>query len=116
MLENIYAPMPFSTHIIFCIIATIFYFIQYKRKGFKHYIYLILAIDSTIFTQFYNDSVVMFVLGFEEAILLVMIIFSMTKISIEHKKEFKALTAMDNIRKAEIPVENPVDEAFSDEE
>ena len=59
-LQNVYAPLPFKVHMIFCVIATLLYITQFIRKGSCHYLTLMIAIDLTIVTQFTTKS---FVIG-----------------------------------------------------
>ena len=57
-LQNVYAPLPFKVHMIFCVIATLLYITQFIRKGSYHYLTLMIAIDLTIVTQFTTKSFV----------------------------------------------------------
>ena len=50
-LQNVYAPLPFKVHMIFCVIATLLYITQFIRKGSYHYLTLMIAIDLTIVTK-----------------------------------------------------------------
>ena len=50
-IQNVHAPLPLTAHIIFCVIATLLYLVQFKRKKMKYYIYLLAAVDLTLLTQ-----------------------------------------------------------------
>ena len=50
-LQNVYNPLPLKMHIGLCIIATVLYLIQYRRRGSWHYILLMIGIDLTYLTQ-----------------------------------------------------------------
>ena len=69
-LQNVYAPLPFKVHMIFCVIATLLYITQFIRKGSYHYLTLMIAIDLTIVTQFTTKSFVIGMLFGAEAALL----------------------------------------------
>ena len=86
MFDNIYAPFNLGFHLFFCIVATIFYAYMFRRKHFRHYIYLIFAIDFTLVSQFFPDSRVIFALGILEIILLILIFISMARVSSKVRK------------------------------
>lgn len=86
-LQNVYAPLPFKVHMIFCVIATLLYITQFIRKGSYHYLTLMIAIDLTIVTQFTTKSFVIGVLFGAEAALLAATAF----ISHRFAKKQKAL-------------------------
>ena len=69
-LQNIYTPFPFTMHLVFCIIATIVYLVQYKRKKSIHYLLLMLAVDATFVTQIYSSETIVTCLFFLEVALL----------------------------------------------
>lgn len=97
MIDNIYAPFSIPFHIIFCVIATIFYLYMYNKKGYRHYMYLIFAIDFTFFSQVFPNKTFMFFLGIVEIILLVLIFTSMIKVSKKNKLAQKnAINNTDN--------------------
>ena len=59
-LQNVYAPLPFKVHMIFCVIATLLYITQF----------IMIAIDLTIVTQFTTKSFVIgMIFGAEIALL-----------------------------------------------
>lgn len=84
--QNVHAPLPLKAHIIFCLIATVVYLIQFKRRGLNYYIYLTIAVDLTLATQFYTQDYVIMSLGVAEVILLAMAFVSQFK----NKKKLKA--------------------------
>ena len=76
-LQNVYAPLPFKVHFIFCIIATLLYMTQFMRKRSVHYLIIMVAIDLTIVTQFCTESIVIaFLFGIEVILLVLAGIFS----------------------------------------
>lgn len=91
--QNIHAPLPLTAHIIFCLIATALYIAQYKRKELNYYIYLTIAVDLTLATQFFSQKYVIMALGVAEIILLVMAFVSQhndkkqAKVLAEKKKQ-----------------------------
>lgn len=86
-IQNVHAPLPLPAHIAFCVIASLLYIIQYKRIQINYYIYLLIAVDLTLVTQFYVQDYVIAAVGIAEIILLVMAFVSQRK----HKKELKLL-------------------------
>ena len=73
-MQNVYAPLPFTAHLVFCALATLLYAILFNRRGKKHYLILMIAIDMTFMTQFWTQEIVVFFIGFCE---IVMIIFAL---------------------------------------
>ena len=86
-LQNVYAPLPFKVHMIFCVIATLLYITQFIRKGSCHYLTLMIAVDLTIVTQFTTKSFVIGMLFGAEVALLAATAF----ISHRFAKKQKAL-------------------------
>ena len=109
MIENIYAPFRLPFHLTFCIIATLFYLLMLKRRGSRHYLFLIVAIDLTIIPQFVPDKNVVFWLGVTEILLLILIFISMISDSIKKKKKRKSKVCKDSSGK------NLISDAFSDD-
>lgn len=70
-MQNVYTPFPFTMHLIFCIVATLVYGLQFVRKGSKHYLLMLLAVDATFVTQFCTTSIVMTCLFVLEVALLI---------------------------------------------
>lgn len=69
-MQNVYAPLPFTAHLIFCVLATLLYAVLFNRRGRKQYLILIIAIDMTLMTQFWTQDIVIFFIGFAELIML----------------------------------------------
>ena len=69
-LQNVYAPFPIKFHIVFCIIATVVYALQYTRQKSVHYLLMALAVDATLVTQFCTDSIIITCLFVLEVVLL----------------------------------------------
>lgn len=102
-IQNVNAPLPLPAHIAFCVIASLLYIIQYKRIQINYYIYLLIAVDLTLVTQFYVQDYVIAAIGVAEVILLVMAFLSQRK----HKKELKILEEKE--KQAEIMAEGEND-------
>lgn len=90
MIENIYAPFPFSMHLVFCIFATLFLILQLYRKKYLYYILLMLGIDLTLTTQYTQNEKIIYTLGIVELVLLIWIIASMIIVSKKKKKKEEA--------------------------
>ncbi|MBQ8121641.1 MAG: hypothetical protein IJ172_12815 [Ruminococcus sp.] len=69
-MQNIYVPLPFKVHLVFCIIATIVYALEIYRKKSLHYVFMMLAVDATLMMQFFNNSTAVVVLAVLESLLL----------------------------------------------
>ncbi len=69
-MQNVYVPLPFKAHMIFCIIATIVYALEIYRKRSVHYVFMMLAIDATLMMQFFNNSTAVIILAVMEGLLL----------------------------------------------
>ena len=83
--QNVHAPLPLTAHMVFCAIATILYIVQYNTKKNKYYIYLLIAVDLTLVTQFYTQDYVIVAVAVAEIILLVMAFLSQRR----YKKQLK---------------------------
>lgn len=70
-LQNVYAPLPLTAHLVFCALATLLYAVLFNRWGKRHYLILIIAIDLTLMTQFWTSKIVIFALGISEVVLLI---------------------------------------------
>ena len=70
-MQNVYTPLPFTAHLIFCLVASAVYCTQYYRKKAPHYLLLALAVDGTFLTQINTDSWFITSLGVIEVGLLV---------------------------------------------
>lgn len=71
-MQNVYTPLPLKLHLIFCIIATVIYLIQFSRKGSAHYLVIMLAVDLTFVTQICTKTIVMNCLFGAEIVLLIL--------------------------------------------
>lgn len=97
-LQNVYAPLPFKVHMIFCVIATLLYITQFIRKGSYHYLTIMMAIDLTIITQFTTKSFVIGMLFGAEVVLLaataiISHMFAKKQKALENATEEKSETA-----------------------
>ncbi len=79
MLNSIYAPFDLGTHIIICLIATLFYGFMYFRTKKSYFFTMILAFDLTLITQMAIDQTTFYVLAFGELFLILLMIFSYVK-------------------------------------
>ncbi|MCR5817406.1 MAG: hypothetical protein K6F91_11035 [Ruminococcus sp.] len=70
-MQNVYTPLNFMPHLVFCIIATVVYCTQYYRKHSAHYLLLALAVDGTFLTQLNTDSIFITLLGLFELAMLI---------------------------------------------
>lgn len=70
-MQNVYTPLNFGPHLIFCLIATAVYCTQYYRKHSSHYLLLALAVDGTFLTQINTDSIFIALLGVFEVAMLI---------------------------------------------
>lgn len=70
-MQNVYTPLPFAAHLVFCVIASAVYCTQYYRKNAPHYLLLALAVDGTFLTQISTDSIFIMLLGMVEFALLI---------------------------------------------
>lgn len=70
-MQNVYAPLPFTAHLVFCVLATLLYAVLFNRRGRKHYLILMIAIDMTLMTQFWTQEIVIFVIGFAEVVMII---------------------------------------------
>lgn len=84
-LQNVHAPLPLPAHIAFCVIATALYIVQFKRKRINYYLYLLIAVNLTLVTQFSNEDYAVLAVAVAEIVLLVMAFLSSRK----HKKALK---------------------------
>ena len=116
-MQNVYTPLPFTAHLVFCIIATAVYCTQYYRKKSIHYLLLALAVDGTFLTQINTDSIFITLLGVVELALLIAAAVYAFKFSKEQKraqKEKEDNKGNDDDKKAPKAKENAVDAAFDD--
>ena len=123
-MQNVYTPLPFKVHLIFCLLATILYIVQFYRKHSVYYLLIMAAIDLTFITQIWTNKPVIIGLFVAEVILILLAVIS----SFVHNKKIKAQNSeaiekkkQELAHKKEIEeqdVENDkkiVDNAFDDE-
>lgn len=120
-MQNVYTPLPFKMHFLFCIIATLLYLLQFYRKRSSYYIFIMCAIDLTFVTQYYTNKPVIIGLFVAEIILIICAVIS----SHLYNKKIRAENAINQIeseRQTEIEkamTDNDkkiVDNAFDDKE
>ena len=116
-MQNVYTPLTFTPHLIFCIIATVVYCTQYYRKHSSHYLLLALAVDGTFLTQMNTDSIFIALLGvFEVAMLIAAAVLGM-KFSKQQKLAEQAAEAAQSNDEEHTPPEqkeDAVEQAFDD--
>ena len=69
-LQNIYVPLPFAAHLLFCIFATAVYALETYRKKSVHYIFIAAGVDATLLMQFFPNSTMVIILAVMEVIFL----------------------------------------------
>lgn len=75
VLRNIYAPLPMSWHVAFCIAATLVFGYQFVSKKQVRFLYLLLASDLTILTQWFSDKVSITAVAVAEIILIGFLVY-----------------------------------------
>lgn len=124
-MQNVYTPLPFKIHFIFCIIATLIYLAQYVRKHSLYYLFIMFAIDLTFVTQYFTSKPVIIALFIAEIILITLaVIFAYKynkKVKLENAEaEAEKNKELSNKKEAEkVFSENEkkiVDNAFNDKE
>lgn len=126
-LQNVYTPLSFKTHFIFCIIATVVYLLQFYRKGSWHYLIIMAAVDLTFTTQFtaFQNSRALILLGAAEAALLICAGIVYYKFNKKQKAEIRAREQaldIENEKKRKVQKlqekldSDPVNSAFDDSE
>jgi len=111
IVQNVYTPFSLKVHLIFCILATILYAVQYRRKGSVHYLFLMAAIDATFITQFWTSVIARTLLGITEIVLIGLTIFYHVKFYKQQKAELERKIEE---RKAALAAEEAAAEADSD--
>lgn len=91
-LQNVYTPLPFRMHFVFCLLATLLYLVQFYRKRSAYYLLIMAAIDLTFITQYWTSKPVIWGLGIAEVILLVLAALS----AYRYNKKIKAQNAQAN--------------------
>lgn len=98
-MQNVYTPFPFAMHLIFCLIATFVYGAQFMRRGSKHYLLLLIAVDATFITQFCTTNIIITCLFILEVGLLAAAAVLSYKFNKEQKLK-KELKAVQNAEKS----------------
>lgn len=104
-LQNIYVPLPFTAHLLFCIIATAVYALEVYRKKSIHYIFIAAGVDATLLMQFFPNSTMVVVLAVMEVLLLGTAI----TLSVLHIRKLKAEKAQQAKTAQEISVPERVE-------
>lgn len=89
-MQNVYTPIPFKVHIVFCILATLLYAFQFYRKHSVYYILIMLAIDFTLTPHFSANKTVIAILFVVEIVLILLAFIS----SYVHNKKIKNKNAV----------------------
>lgn len=120
-MQNVYTPLPFKMHFVFCIVATLLYLFQFYRKRSAYYLFIMFAIDLTFITQYYTNEPVIIGLFVTEIILLIAAFISShiynKKVRAENAQQEKEAEQKKEAEKA-FSEENKkiVDNAFDDKE
>lgn len=97
-LQNVYTPLPFKIHLIFCIFATIVFLVQFFRKNRISYLLATLAIDATIATHFaFDNKTIILVLQIIELLLVIGCIIDIVLAYINHRKKTREQKAEESI-------------------
>lgn len=88
-MQNVYTPLPFKVHFIFCIIATLLYLVQFYRKRSAYYLLIMAAIDLTFVTQYWSGKPVIYALAAAEIVLIAAAVIA----SVMYNKKVKAENA-----------------------
>lgn len=88
-LQNVYAPIPFKYHAIFCILATIILIFQFIRRNRICYLFFTLAVDATLVSHYaLGHEEIMYGLAAFEVLMLAMCIVDIC-ISSKKRKELE---------------------------
>lgn len=79
MSSNFVFPFPFPVHLIFVIVGTVFFLLQFYRKRSLYYLLLSVGILSTMLIYVCSTGVPYILLGLEELALFVLILIYMRK-------------------------------------
>lgn len=99
--QNVNAPLPLPAHLAFCAIATLLYIVQYSRKKENYYLYLLIAIDLTILTQFFEQDYVIYAIAIVEVILIVMAFVSSMRVKCAERKRRREEERLAQMEKGE---------------
>lgn len=125
-MQNISTPLSATTHLIFCLLATIVYFLQFYRRGSWHYMLIMLAVDLTYFTQtpICRSRSAVTGLGIAEVVILIAAFIVYIpygrKLKAENAKKDEETDEMEKKRRLAERAEEqkdsrPVDNAFEDQ-
>lgn len=112
-MQNVYTPLPFKIHFIFCIIATLIYLTQYVRKHSLYYLFIMFAIDLTFVTQYFTSKPVIIALFIAEIILITLAVIFAYKYNKKVKLENAEAEAEKN---KELSDKKEAEKAFSENE
>ena len=112
-MQNVYTPLPFKIHFIFCIIATLIYLAQYVRKHSLYYLFIMFAIDLTFVTQYFTSKPVIIALFIAEIILITLAVIFAYKYNKKVKLENAEAEAEKN---KELSNKKEAEKAFSENE
>lgn len=107
-IQNVYTPFPLTMHIIFCVLATVVYGLEFISKKSLHYMLLLIACDLTFVTQINTAKPTIIGLFFAELFLLIGAGF----FSYKYNKKLKAEEG--EKKKAPKQDGDAVDKAFED--
>lgn len=97
-LQNVYTPLPFNIHLVFCAFASIVLMIQFFRKNRISYLLATLAIDATLATHFaFDNKTVILVLQIIELLLVIGCIIDIVLAYINRRKKTREQKAEESI-------------------
>ncbi len=96
-IEALYTPFKFNIHLIFCIIATIVYILQYKLKGNKNSLLYMIGIDLTFITQINAEPVTITTLAICEVFILLV---AFIRWIVYKTKKTDAIQSTENVQQA----------------
>lgn len=97
-LQNVYTPLPFDIHLIFCIFATVVLMIQFFRKNRICYLLATLAIDATLATHLaFENKTVILVLQIIELLLVIGCVIDIILAYIDRRKKTREEKAEESI-------------------
>lgn len=114
---NIY-PLPFNTHLIFCIFSVAFFLFQYFRSGYKYQILMAFAIPATLLIYVSNNKIFFYGIGIFELIMLLSVAVSIANEKKRMKKQLATANAVIMEDTSEIITDevNDSDDTTSDNE
>ena len=111
-------PLPFNTHLIFCIISVAFFLFQYFRSGYKYQILMAFAVPATLLIYVSNNKIFFYAIGLFELIMLILVAISIANEKKRMKKKLATANAVIIEDTSEIITEevNDSDDATNDNE